>query len=304
MFLANESIKETRRVIKDRNPILFTLSLFFIMNLVPILIGFTLGFLNDLLGKVFKFRYFPTLSIESDSFIIINLLSTALVSIAIYFFVKKFQNRNPKSLGLIEANKLKSYARGVAIGGSMLILSFFLSFLLGGFKLRLSIRNTSPFLFLLFIIGWICQGFEEELITRSVLMNYFAAIKDVKTGFIANSLLFAILHIGNTSFSIIAFVNLLLMGLLFSMVFYISDNIYTPAACHSTWNFLQGNFFGISVSGIVNPKNTIFISEPLGNKLISGGGFGIEASLIVTLVELVGLVILYKRAEKKNLIKN
>lgn len=298
MFLENESIKETRRVMKDRNPILFTLCLFFVMNLMPAVIAFLLGLIIYPLVKVLKLGYVPKIAYGSDSFMIFDLLSTFFISLAIYFFVKKYQNRNAKSLGLVDDKKLISYTKGILIGGAMLTASFLLVFLFGGFRIRVNIRNISPFLYLLFVIGWIFQGFEEELITRSVLMNYFAAVKDVKTGLIANSLLFAILHVGNTSFNAIAFVNLLLMGLVFSMIFYINDSIYTSAACHSVWNFLQGNFFGINVSGIIDSQNTIFKSEPVGSFLISGGAFGIEASLIVTLVELFVLVILFRKLNK------
>lgn len=69
------------------------------------------------------------------------------------------------------------------------------------------------------------------------------------------------------------------------------------------WNFLQANFFGINVSGIITSKNTIFLSESVGNKWISGGGFGIEASLVVTTVEIITLCLLYKKARKASLIR-
>lgn len=108
----------------------------------------------------------------------------------------------------------------------MLWISFLFSYLLSGFKIRLNIQNVDLKIFLLFVIGWIFQGFEEEFITRPVLMNYLGALKNLKTGIVANSLIFAILHLGNSYFNLIAFVNIFLMGLAFSMLFYIGDSIY------------------------------------------------------------------------------
>ena len=48
-FIENESIKETYRVMKDRNPVIFTLILFLIMQVVAA-IGV---FLLSLVGKIF-----------------------------------------------------------------------------------------------------------------------------------------------------------------------------------------------------------------------------------------------------------
>lgn len=185
----------------------------------------------------------------------------------------------------------------------MLGTSFLFAYLLSGFRIRLNIENVDFRIFIFFVIGWIFQGFEEEFITRSVLMNYLGALRNPKVGIIANSLIFSILHLGNSYFNLLAFVNIFLMGLVFSMLFYIRDSIYISAAAHSVWNFLQGNFFGINVSGIITSKNTIFLSESVGNKLISGGGFGIEASLVVTTVEIITLCLLHKKARKASLIR-
>lgn len=301
MFYANESIKESKRVMKERNPLAFTIHLFILMILAMSFSHILIRLVSDIIGNGdFLIR---KLGRNPEYAMIFNLWSTLLVSFAVYFFVKYYQKRNLKSLGLVDDRKGKSYLKGLLIGSGMLGISFLLSYLLSGFKIRLNIQNVDLKIFILFVIGWIFQGFEEEFITRSVLMNYLGALKNPRTGIIANSLIFAILHLGNSYFNLIAFFNIFLMGLVFSMLFYIRDSIYISAAAHSMWNFLQGNFFGINVSGIITSKNTIFLSESVGNKWISGGGFGIEASLVVTIVEILALYFLYKKARKVSLIR-
>lgn len=301
MFYANESIKESKRVMKERNPLSFTIHLFILMILAMSFSHILIRLVSDIIGNGdFLIR---KLGRNPEYAMIFNLWSTLLVSFAVYFFVKYYQKRNLKSLGLVDDRKGKSYLKGLLIGSGMLGISFLLSYLLSGFKIRLNIQNVDLKIFILFVIGWIFQGFEEEFITRSVLMNYLGALKNPRTGIIANSLIFAILHLGNSYFNLIAFFNIFLMGLVFSMLFYIRDSIYISAAAHSMWNFLQGNFFGINVSGIITSKNTIFLSESVGNKWISGGGFGIEASLVVTIVEILALYFLYKKARKIDLIR-
>ncbi|ACV29680.1 CAAX amino terminal protease self- immunity [Anaerococcus prevotii] len=301
MFYANESIKECKRVMKERNSLAFTIHLFILMILAMSFSHILIRLVSNLIGKGdFLIR---KLGENHEYAMIFNLWSTLLVSLSVYIFVKYYQKRTPASLGLVDDKKGKSYLKGLLIGSGMIGVSFLFSYLLSGFKIRTNIYKVDFKIYLLFMIGWIFQGFEEEFITRSVLMNYLGAVRDPKVGIIANSLIFSILHLGNSYFNLLAFVNIFLMGLVFSMLFYIGDSIYISAAAHSVWNFLQANFFGINVSGIITSKNTIFLSESVGNKWISGGGFGIEASLVVTIVETLALYLLYKKARKVSLIR-
>lgn len=300
MFYENESIKESKRVMKERNPLIFALILFFVMSLAMSFSYILIRFVLSLRGGDSLIR---KLGENHEYAMIFNLWSTLLVSLVVYIFVKYYQKRTPASLGLVDDRKGKSYLKGLLIGSGMLGTSFLFAYLLSGFRIRLNIENVDFRIFIFFVIGWIFQGFEEEFITRSVLMNYLGALRNPKVGIIANSLIFSILHLGNSYFNLLAFVNIFLMGLVFSMLFYIRDSIYISAAAHSVWNFLQGNFFGINVSGIITSKNTIFLSESVGNKLISGGGFGIEASLVVTTVEIITLCLLHKKARKASLIR-
>lgn len=293
-FIENESMKETYRVMKDRNPVIFTLILFLIMQVVSA-IGISI---LSLLGKNIL-----NINLKGDSLNISILISTLMVSLATYFFVKVYQKRTAKSMGLVSNKKINSYLLGIGISFIMISLTFSLAALFGGYDIKVNIENVNPLVFVFFIFGWMCQGFEEEFIVRSAIMNYFVSRSGVFVGIVANSLIFAILHLGNSSFNLLAFFNLFLIGLVFSMIFYITDNIYTSAGAHSMWNFMQANIVGINVSGIISSKNSIFKSNPTGYSLISGGAFGIEASILVTFVGLISLVILYKIAINKNLIK-
>lgn len=293
-FIENESIKETYRVMKDRNPVVFTLILFLIMQGVS---AFGVSLLG-LLGKNIL-----NIDLKGDSLNIAILISTLMVSLATYFFVKVYQKRTAKSMGLVSNKKINSYLLGIGISFIMISLTFSLAALFGGYDIKVNIENVNPLVFVFFIFGWMCQGFEEEFIVRSAIMNYFASRSGVFVGIVSNSLIFAILHLGNSYFNLLAFINLFIIGLVFSMLFYLTDNIYTSAGAHSMWNFMQANIVGINVSGIISSKNSIFKSNPTGYSLISGGAFGIEASILVTLVGTLSLVILYKISINKNLIK-
>ena len=56
------------------------------------------------------------------------------------------------------------------------------------------------------------------------------------------------------------------------------------------WNFVQGNFYGIPVSGL-NNMDTIFQTTMVeGKERMHGGAFGMEGGFAVTIVLLLGIV--------------
>jgi len=61
---------------------------------------------------------------------------------------------------------------------------------------------------------------------------------------------------------------------------------------HAAWNWAQGSVFGFSVSGTGVPGGSLFNlqTNPAASELLTGGVFGPEASLVVTVV-LVGAVL-------------
>ena len=286
MLKDNFSIEQSRKAEKNTNPVSTVVILFLLMQ-VP--------------GVIFAplFPYVFLGNDNSDYFLLFNLFLTIFVALLGYLFARKYQKRNKESLGLI--NNSKNYLKGILIG-LLMILSVVLLLKISGFAtFTINISQVTWPIFVLFILGWAIQSFEEELITRSILMNYFAVNNGVMGGIIINSLIFAILHLGNPAFGILPFINIMLIGIVFSLLFYISDNIFLPAAAHSFWNFAQGNIFGIEVSGMDEINNTIFKTKLIGSDLISGGAFGFEGSIFVTLVEIIMIFVIIRIIKRRNL---
>ena len=286
MLKDNFSIEQTRKTLKKTNPVSTVVILFLLMQ-VP--------------GVIFAplFSYVFLGNDNSDYFLLFNLFLTIFVALLGYLFARKYQKRNKESLGLVKNSK--NYLKGIVLG-FLMILSVVLLLKISGFaKFTTNISQVSWPVFVIFILGWAIQGFEEELITRSILMNYFAVNNGVVGGIIINSLIFAILHLGNPAFGILPFINIMLIGIVFSLLFYVSDDIFLPAAAHSFWNFAQGNIFGIEVSGMDEINNTIFKTKLMGSDLISGGAFGFEGSIFVTLVETIMIFVIIRIIKRRNL---
>jgi uncharacterized protein len=64
-------------------------------------------------------------------------------------------------------------------------------------------------------------------------------------------------------------------------------------AIHSFWNWAQGNLLGLEVSGSTIGGTTLLNLKANGNDLITGGAFGPEGGLAITLVLIAGCAFLF-----------
>lgn len=115
----------------------------------------------------------------------------------------------------------------------------------------------------------------------------------------ASSLFFAFLHSGNSGVSSLAYLNLFLFGVFASLLLLDFGNIWIAGAFHSIWNFVQGNIYGVQVSGIRVSNSVMSTSYTDGMEFINGGAFGMEGGLAVTLVVMAGIALLCIHLYKK-----
>lgn len=127
----------------------------------------------------------------------------------------------------------------------------------------------------------------EELVFRGYLLQ-----KPAKLNLIAavamTSILFALVHGGNPSVGKIALLNIFLAGVLLALAWVWRRNLWIPIGIHVVWNLFSGPVLGHEVSGLSLPKTLLRTVDP-GPELLTGGAFGIEASVFLTLAE-VGVI--------------
>lgn len=153
-------------------------------------------------------------------------------------------------------------------------------------------------IFILFITFTI-QGMTEEVLIRGFVMNIISVkVKPVRS-ILINSLIFAGIHLGNDNVTFLSIFNLFIFGILFSMLFYWSDNMWLTGAAHSIWNFTMGPVLGIEVSGLIL-NDTIFKTVSIPSKsLLNGGTFGLEGGIVTTIIGVLGCLILWYVSKDK-----
>lgn len=216
-----------------------------------------------------------------------NLVSTGFTLLLFLFGAKYLLKHSYKSLGFSFNTFFKNYPKGLLIGLAMFALCVLIGIAIGEQTLT---YNSEPFSWVMwcaFFGLFFVQGMSEEVIFRSWLLPEISTKWGLAVGLIASNILFGLFHGMNGGASYMAILNMFLFGLVMSLAYYYTQNIWVSSAMHSVWNFAEGNIFGISISGHESFKETIFNSEVTGSDFLTGGAFGLEGGIICT----IGLII-------------
>ena len=136
----------------------------------------------------------------------------------------------------------------------------------------------------------------EEMILRGVIFRWIDERWNTGVALLISAILFGWMHISNdnaTWWSSLAIA--IEAGLLLGAAYKWSGTLWLPIGIHWAWNYVQGNIFGLAVSGM-NAGTTMLVTTANGPDIITGGAFGPEASIIsVALGTFLTLVFLGNR---------
>lgn len=235
----------------------------------------------------------------TDEMYIITLFCTFIVILTAILYCTKIEKRSLYSMGITREHAGTHYGIGLAFGLVLFSLCVGIAALLGGIRFEGLRENVNPFIVILYLIGFGIQGFSEEITFRGYFMVSIMKKSSVTKAVFINSLAFAIAHMLNPGLTVVAFINLMLIGVLMSVYVIKTNNIWGAAAFHSMWNFAQGILYGISVSG-TDAKSAVLLTESTGSKIINGGLFGLEASIVTTIVVAAALgILLYMKPNRE-----
>jgi len=235
-----------------------------------------------------------------DFAMILALYTLGCTTIVVCLYVKLFERRKMRTLGFVKKGAVLQYFLGIVTGFAIFSAAVLFCSMTGSISITSS-GNVDYLILALYLGGWLIQGMEEEVLCRGFLLTSLSRRYSVTFGVIVNSVAFASLHLLNPGIGILPFINLVLYGVFASILFIKTGNIWFCSAVHSIWNFVQGNFYGISVSGN-DPMPTIFKTTFIsGKELFNGGAFGLEGGLGVSAVLVLGCIILFFIPGKKEI---
>jgi hypothetical protein len=133
------------------------------------------------------------------------------------------------------------------------------------------------------------SGIVEELVLRLVIFRLLWRAFGVWPALMIAAVIFGLLHLGNPGSDWFAAL-CLIAGEGIGIAFYlITGRIWASIGMHAAWNFTQGWVFGALVSGTTDIAGGPLTLRPAPGvpDVLSGGGFGPEASVAALIVSLV-----------------
>ena len=241
-----------------------------------------------------------------EVFLLFTVAPLTVVFIALW--VKYVERRKFFTIGFTNRNFISKYAEGFGTGTIMISAVVGLMALTGvveieeNSSLPLGIANPGAVIILLF--GYIFQGGSEEVLARGWQFQVIGARYKPWHGVVISSMLFGLLHGLNKGVTVLAIINLSLFSVLMVLFVLKDGNIWSACGFHSAWNWVQGNVYGLNVSGNVTTGGTIIDLQAAGPDILTGGIFGPEGSLLTTSVMLVGITAVFCYSKIKELEKN
>lgn len=125
--------------------------------------------------------------------------------------------------------------------------------------------------------------FIEEVIFRGIMFRWLEEFAGSWAALICSSLIFGFLHLYNPAATVYSSLAIALGGgVLLGGAYMLTRNLWLAIGLHAGWNVTQGFVWGVPVSG--NPFIGMVESGLYGPDWLSGGAFGLEASVIALVV--------------------
>ena len=219
-----------------------------------------------------------------------------------FLYWKLFQKKTLSELGFTQ--KVGSYITGVITGTVLVVISVLLVVLAGAISYNGVFKNINNGFILLMLGGFICQGAMEEVLCRGIVMGLLMKRTSAPVAIGLSSAMFTIPHLFNMTLSggvfiFFAIVNLFLISIVFSLLTLYYKSIWAACGFHSIWNFILYNIFGMNLSGNDEIKAAVFDMRSVGNNILNGGIYGIEASVVTAIVLAVTVIILFVIINRK-----
>ncbi|MBR0382656.1 MAG: CPBP family intramembrane metalloprotease [Eubacterium sp.] len=192
----------------------------------------------------------------------------------------------------------------------MLLAGLLLGFVMNGIcvlgavlhgDIHLHFGSFRPLAMLLVLFAVFIQSGAEELMDRGFLYQSIRKLfRNPWVAIILNSVIFGAIHLNNPGVNALGIIQVVLIGISFSLMVHFADSIWLPMAAHTGWNYSQAIIFGLPNSGIVLPFSMMKLEASTArNSFFYNVGFGVEgtffALIVITIVTLLFMLVFRKR---------
>ncbi len=261
---------------------------------VYIFVTFFVGIFGQALLVMLKLDY----TSSSGANLVANALFSLAPAIVLGWLCGRFLEKLPyRSLGAsFTKGWLKHFFLGLLIGAVTLSAAVGVGFAFGSLRFVINdaswgaiIRSTV----LSFAVFAVAAAFEEALF-RGYVLQTFARSGLAWLAILLTSVFFGAVHASNPNASLISTANTILAGVWFSVAYLKTRDLWFVWGLHLMWNWMQGAFFGIEVSGLTAISATpIFKEVDFGPTWLTGQAYGIEGGILCTIAIMVSIIAIH-----------
>ena len=222
----------------------------------------------------------PFPNMTPESMVLIQNVAGVIAAILAYKLVIRHLGANKRD-DLAWDGALKETAAGLGIGFLLFSLIVGIAAALGVY--RIIGPGDASHLLTALIASALFPGVVEELLFRGVLFRWIEEFGGSWLALAVTSALFGAAHLMNPNASLIAAVGIALeAGVMLGAAYMLTRQLWLAIGIHIAWNFTQGEVWDVPVSGTF--VHGLVEAELSGPPLLSGGGFGLEASIIAIVI--------------------
>jgi len=260
----------------------FVLTVIFGLGSIALLSNLPIGFTPEsLLALVVPFSIFAAIAIFLG-----------------WFYGKIFEDLPFRALGCwFTKNWFKDLVFGLIIGAVSIGLAALIAAIFGSLTFQVNDSSgTSAILLTLAVtlLIFTIAAITEETLFRGYLLQTLGRAKLFYVGAILTSFLFATAHNNNPGANAFSWINTFLAGIWLAAAYFKTRNLWFPFGVHLAWNWIQGAFLGINVSGLSELASApiLRVSET-GTKFVTGGDYGIEGGIACTIALIFSIALIW-----------
>jgi membrane protease YdiL (CAAX protease family) len=223
----------------------------------------------------------------------------AALGFAVYIAFVKFIERRPVS-ELALPMMGRELGLGMLFGAGLYTLCVLVLMVLGVYR----IEGMNPLAMLLPSVAMaLSSGVFEELLHRGTIFRNVEELLGSWITLLASALFFGFRHLSNADGNIIGALAITIeAGLLLAAAYMLTRRLWLSIGFHIAWNFTQGGIFSGAVSGAFEQPG-LFKAVIEGPELLTGGKFGMEATIVALLIgATAGLVMLVMAVRRGNIV--
>jgi len=204
--------------------------------------------------------------------------------------VRRFEKRQPTEIAL--AGAPLAVGAGTLVGMGIVLASVAVIGFAGGLSI---VRSGEPLFAIAALASAATAACMEELVVRGVVLRTLEHWFGTWLALAATAALFGALHLANPGATWISALTVALTGgLVLGLAYVATRRLWLAVGLHFGVNAAQGALLGLPVSG--SSTHGFFATTVTGPDALTGGAFGVEASVTVLVVALGVAFVLARRA--------